>query len=172
MAKSFDHRRWTPAPLLPRQDGRDASLVFVIAVLCFLACMTGIGGLGADRAAQVWGRQLTGSATVIVRSTISQMPDAVADQALQVMKRVPGVQSAAVQDRAEAEALLAPWLGHDSVLQDLPLPRLVVVQLDPQNPATAETMASALKTAGIDATVDDHTLWMKDIGREIGRAHV
>ncbi len=165
MAKSFDYRRWTPAPLLPRQDGRDASLVFVIAVLCFLACLTGIGGLGADRAAQGWGRQLTGSATVIVRSTISQVPDAVADQAMQVIKRVPGVESATVQDKAEAEALLAPWLGQDSVLQDLPLPRLVVVQLDPKSPATAETMSAALKAAGVDATVDDHTLWMKDIGR-------
>jgi len=165
MAKAFDHRRWIPAPLLPRQDGRDASLVFVIAVLCFLACLTGIGGLGADRAAQGWGRQLKGSATIIVRSTISQVPDAVADQAVEVLVQVPGVKSAIAQDKAEAEALLAPWLGQDSVLQDLPLPRLVNVQLDTLKPATSEGMASALKAAGLDVTVDDHTLWMKDIGR-------
>jgi cell division transport system permease protein len=172
MSKSFDHRRWKPAPLLPRQDGRDVSLVFVIAVLCFLACLMAIGGIGADRAAQGWGRQLKSSATVIVRATISQVPDAVADQAVQVLVQLPGVRSAKVQDKSETEALLAPWLGQDSVLEDLPVPRLVNIQLDALKPASAKAMAAALKSAGIDVTVDDHTLWMKDIGRagDVARA--
>ena len=165
MAAPFDYKRWKPAPFLPRQDGRDLSLVFVIGVLCFLACLTGIAGIGADRAAQGWGRQLQGSATVVVRSGSTQVPDAVADQAVQVLMQVPGVKSATAQDKAEAEALLEPWLGRDSVLQDLPVPRLVVVNLDLVKPATTSTMAQALKTAGLDATVDDHSLWMSDIAR-------
>ena len=31
--------RWRPGPLMPRGDARDAGLVFVIAVLCFFACL-------------------------------------------------------------------------------------------------------------------------------------
>ena len=44
----FDPARWRPGPLLPRRDARDGALVFIVAVLCFLACLTAIGALAAD----------------------------------------------------------------------------------------------------------------------------
>lgn len=69
-----------------------------------------------------------------------------------------------MMDRAEAEDLLRPWLGED-ILADLPIPRLVTVELDRKAPATAATMTKALAAAGVDATVDDHSLWIKDIVR-------
>ncbi|HEX2844235.1 MAG TPA: ABC transporter permease, partial [Candidatus Limnocylindria bacterium] len=64
---SLDPARWKPAPLLPKTDARDGSLVFVVAVLVFLAGLTCLGALAADRAARGWTSQLQGSATVVVR---------------------------------------------------------------------------------------------------------
>ena len=61
---AFDTARWKPAALLPREDARDGALTFVVAVLCFIACLAGMTALSADRAAQGWRAQLTGSATV------------------------------------------------------------------------------------------------------------
>ncbi|NBU28285.1 MAG: ABC transporter permease, partial [Caulobacteraceae bacterium] len=72
----FDPARWTPAPLLPRRDARDGALVFVVAVLCFLACLTAIGALAADRAARGWTNQLADSATIIVQPKGAESPDA------------------------------------------------------------------------------------------------
>ncbi|MDB5459291.1 MAG: cell division protein, partial [Caulobacteraceae bacterium] len=60
-------RRWKPGPLMPRGDARDGGLVFVIAVLCFFACLAALAALAADRAAGGWSSQLRGSATVLVR---------------------------------------------------------------------------------------------------------
>ena len=37
MSESFDPAKWRPASFLPEQDARDPALIFVIAVLCFLA---------------------------------------------------------------------------------------------------------------------------------------
>ena len=54
MSEPFELSRWKPAPFLPERDGRDASLVFVVAVLCFLACLTAMGVIAADRAARGW----------------------------------------------------------------------------------------------------------------------
>ena len=42
MSLAFDANRWWPAPLLPRQDGRDYALLFVVAALSFLAGLTNL----------------------------------------------------------------------------------------------------------------------------------
>ena len=44
---AFDHTRWRPASFLPEQDARDPALLFVVAVLCFLACLTALGVIAA-----------------------------------------------------------------------------------------------------------------------------
>ena len=153
-----------PAPLLPPEDARDGALVFVVAVLCFLACLAAVAALGANRAANGWRTQLIGSATVIVRPTANETADAAAERAAEALSAVrPGVTEAAVLEKEKAEALLAPWLGSGDVLQDLPVPRLVSVDLDPKAPATVAAMDKALKVAGVDATIDDHSLWLKDV---------
>jgi cell division transport system permease protein len=170
MSELFDPRRWKPAPLLPRKDPRDGALVFVVAVLCFLACLTALGALAADRAARGWTSQLTDSATVVVRASGGETPDAAAGRAAEALAGVKGVSEARALEKAKAEALLEPWLGRDALLDDLPIPRLVAVDLDKDAPATAVTLDKALKAAGIDATVDDHSLWIADIERSAGIA--
>lgn len=170
MTAALDPARWKPAPLLPRRDPRDGSLVFVIAVLCFLACLTAISALAADRATRGWTGQLTGSATVVVRANGSETPDAAAGRAAETLAGVKGVSEARALEKARAEALLEPWLGREALLDDLPIPRLVSVDLDPKAPASAEALDKALKAAGLDATVDDHSLWIADIERAAGVA--
>jgi len=170
MSEIFDPRRWKPAPLLPRKDPRDGALLFVVTVLCFLACLTALGALAANRAAHGWTGQLTGSATVVVRAQGAESPDTAAGRAAEALAGVPGVVEARALEKAKAEALLEPWLGADALLDDLPIPRLVAVDLDPKRPARAATLDQALKAAGIDATVDDHSLWIADIERGAGIA--
>jgi cell division transport system permease protein len=165
MSSFFEVSRWKPAPLLPRKDPRDGSLVFVVAVLCFLACLTAIGALAADRAARGWTSQLTESATVVVRASGGETPDAAAGRAAEALAGVKGVTEARALEKAKAEALLEPWLGREALLDDLPIPRLVAVDLDPRTPATALALDKALDAAGIDATVDDHSQWIGDIER-------
>ena len=46
MSLAFDASRWWPAPLLPRGDGRDWALLFVVAALSFLAGLAAVGGAG------------------------------------------------------------------------------------------------------------------------------
>jgi cell division transport system permease protein len=72
------------------------------------------------------------------------------------------VTEAAALEKEKAEDLLKPWLG-EAVLDDLPIPHLVTVELDPKAPATAATLTDALAAAGVDATVDDHGRWLRDV---------
>ena len=170
MSELFDPTRWKPGPLLPKRDPRDGALVFVVAVLCFLACLTAIGAMAADRGARGWTSQLSDSATVVVRARGAESPDAAAARAAETLAGVPGVAEARALEKEKAEALLEPWLGREALLDDLPIPRLVTVELDPKKPATAAALDSALKAAGVDATVDDHSRWIGDIERSAGIA--
>jgi len=165
VSERFDPQRWRPAPFLPEREARDAALIFVVAVLCFLACLTAMGVIAGDRAARGWTEQLTGEATVIVRPRGGETPDAAAVRATETLAGTAGVAEARALEPAKAYDLIRPWLGDISDLEDLPVPRLVAVTLDRKHPADAKQLNAALKAQGIDATVDDHSIWMKDIRR-------
>ena len=165
----FDPARWRPASFLPEEDARDPALLFVVAVLCFLACLTALGVIAGDRAAGGWSSQLRGEATVIVRARGGETPDAAAARAAEVLAGVSGVTEARALEKEKAYALIRPWLGDVAAdLDDLPVPRLVAVGLDRRKPATAVALSQALKSQGLDAVVDDHSVWIKDIRHAAG----
>jgi len=126
-----------------------------------------VGALAADRAAHGWARALRAEATVQVRPRVGETGDAAAARAAETLAGVTGVEEAEAMDRKTAEALLRPWIG-DAVLPDLPLPYLVTVRLDRDAPASAVSLSRALAQAGVDATVDDHSLWRGEAERSAG----
>jgi cell division transport system permease protein len=165
MSLAFDPNRWWPAPLLPPSDGRDLALLFVVAALSFMAGLAGIAGLAGERAAEGWRSELAGSATIIVRAQGEETPDAAAERAVEAVSGLKGVGEVRALEKAKADALLAPWIGPGVLPPDLPTPRLVNVDLDPKAPASGADLDRALKAAGIDATVDDHSRWTAQIMR-------
>lgn len=170
MSDMFDPARWRPAPFLPERETRDGSLVFVVAVLCFLACVTALGVIAANRAASDWSTQLSEEATVIVRARPGETPDSAAARAAEALAGVRGVAEARALEPEKAYDLVRPWLGDVADVEDLPVPRLVAVSLDQRRPATAGALEAALKAQGVDAIVDDHSLWLKDVRRSAGIA--
>ena len=158
--------RWRPAPLLPRDPAQDLLLVFVAGVLCFFACIAVICALAAGRAAGGWTAQLKDSATVLVRPTGDESPDAAAERAAAALGGVKGVAEARVLEKEKAQALVEPWLGPAALAPDLPLPRMVTVQFEAKAAAPSEArLSAALKASGVDGVVDDHRRWIGDIVR-------
>ena len=153
--------------LLPPAAAGEPWLMTVIAVLCFLACLAAVAASAADRAAHGWARQLGAEATVQVRPRVGETGDTAAARAAETLSGVDGVEEAAALSREAAEDLLRPWLG-DAVLPDLPLPHLVTVRLNRDAPASAVTLSRALAEAGLDATVDDHSLWRGEVEGSAG----
>jgi cell division transport system permease protein len=170
MNELFAPARWRPAPFLPEGETRDGALVFVVAVLCFLACVTAVGVLAAGRAADGWSAQLSSEATVIVRPRPGETPDGAAARAAEALAGAPGVAEARALEPKKAYDLVRPWLGDVADIDDLPVPRLVAVSLDGRRPATARGLQAVLKSQGIDALVDDHSMWLNDVRRAAGVA--
>ena len=139
--------------------------MFVIAVLCALACLATLGAAAADRAIGGWRRDLHASATVQVSPRGGETSAEAAARAAEALAGVKGVAEARAIDRSVAVKLLEPWLGKGGVPDDLPIPVLVTVDLDPHTPATPVALNAALHQAGVDGMVDDHARWVSDIDR-------
>lgn len=156
------------APLLPKEDAREAALFFVVCALCFLAALSGLVARSAYSAAGEWTDRVTGQITIRVRGD-----DAATARAVDLVKTAPDIISARALDRAESEELLRPWLGPTGVPADLPLPHLIAAEA---NPAAAgangagERVSAILKAANINATVDDHIVWSEDVRRATNSA--
>jgi cell division transport system permease protein len=168
MTLAFDPTRWWPAPLLPRRDGRDLALLFVVAALSFLAGLAAVGALAGARAAEGWRSELVGSATLIVRPQGADTADEAAARAAEAVAGVKGVTEARALGSDQANALIAPWIGSGALPPDLVTPRLVAVELDRKAPASGADLARVLKAAGLDADVDDHSRWSRQIMRAGG----
>ncbi len=153
-----------PGPLIPRDADGERWLGVVVAVLCFIACLAALGAAAADRAAHGWAGRLRAEATVQVRPQVDETGAAAAARAAETLAGLDGVAEAEALPRAEAEALLRPWLG-EAALEDIVIPHLVTVRLAPARSATPETMSRALAEAGLDASVDDHSLWRREVER-------
>lgn len=154
-----------PAPLLPRGDRGDRALVFVVAVLCAIACLCAEASLAVARASRGWTGELAAAATVQVRAKPGETPAEAAGRAAEALAGVPGVAEARALDRGAAERLLEPWFGRGGVPEDLPIPQLVAVDLDPHRPAGAPALEAALARAGVEGDVDDGRRWMDDVRR-------
>jgi cell division transport system permease protein len=151
------------APLLPKEDAREAALFFVVCALCFLACLSGLVARSAYSAADEWTNRVTGQITIRVKGD-----DGDVTRAVQLVKTTPDITSARALSRAEAEDLLRPWLGATGVPADLPLPHLIAAEASPaaaEAGGMGERLAVMLKAANIDAIVDDHIVWSKDVKR-------
>lgn len=158
-------RQRRPAPLLPEEAGRDVPLLAVCAILIFLACLSVIGAAGAWRAASGWSGQLVSEVTLQVLPGEETDGDSAAREAGALASGLPGVVGVEVRARAASEALLRPWLGNARLPEDFPLPRLVTLEIDPENPPASGALDALFADAPYRVIVDDNRLWAGAIAR-------
>lgn len=149
-----------PAPIVPPANIAGQALSLVIAIMSFLACLT-VGGVSmVDRSASAWQSQISREATVQIRPA----QDFDIDQALVEAQRIAigfeGVTDAKIIGLSQTAELLEPWLGVGLDLDELPVPRLVVVTIDEEEPPDFDTMRQAITDAIPNATLDDHRAWV------------
>ncbi|WP_375285010.1 cell division protein FtsX [Marinicauda pacifica] len=153
------------APLLPPDAGRDRPLFAVAAILVFLACLAALGAAGAWQASEGWTQQLTTEVTVQIFPGEDRDADADAQSAGERLATLPGVTGIDVRSRDQAEALLRPWLGSGGLPEDLPVPRLIAVTIDPENPPVEGAFAARLDGQGYEFVVDRHGNWAGAVER-------
>jgi len=138
-------------------------VALVAAATAFVAVSALCLGLGTARLAERWKSELAGAATVRIPSALAGDRQVVA-AVLRALRETPGIRSARALDDAEQRALLAPWLGAEAGLADLPLPRLIAVEIEGDGPDPAGLQAR-LQGEAPGAVYDDHGRWRRPLRR-------
>ena len=154
----------TSAPLIPRDSVAGRALVVVIAIMTFLACLTAGAALLVADASQAWRSDVLRDATIQVKPRPGDDVESLVAKAAALAAQAPEVDSAHALSKTESEKLLEPWLGAGLDLSQLPVPRLIVVQLRGQRSEDLTTLRSALASAVPEADLDDHRMWSARLG--------
>jgi cell division transport system permease protein len=165
-APSSDRSRgaWGQTPLVPAETVAGKALAIVIAIMTFLAALTaGFAVVLAD-ASRDWRGEIGLEMTIQVMPRPSRDIEADAAKAAQIAAAFPGVAEARAFTRKESEDLLTPWLGSGLDLDQLPVPRLIVVRRDAKKPLDAARLRATLDAALPNAVLDDHGAWMERLG--------
>jgi cell division transport system permease protein len=147
------------ARILPR-DKAAAPLDVVIAVMAFLAALALGASLVAQRAAEGWRAGLAGRITVQVLAPAQGSLDSEVAAALEVLRHTNGIAYANPISEDATLNLVAPWLGKDKLVAELPMPRLIDATIAPGSSVDLPQLGARLKAAAPDAVLDDHSRWI------------
>ena len=151
-------------PLVPSDIIAGRPLVTVIAIMTFLAALTaGIVSVVAD-ASHEWQNEVSQEVTIQVRPIAKQDLDTAVEEAVAIARTSAGVKAVDPYSKGESEKLLQPWLGAGLDLGNLPVPRLIVVKLDPHRHLDVGQLQTALRAKVPGVSLDDHGIWMARLG--------
>jgi cell division transport system permease protein len=149
-----------PAPIVPEGNLAGSALMFVIAIMTFLASLT-IGAVSIVRdTAFTWQSQISREATIQIRPAPDLDMEAALETARGIAAGFDGVGDARIVSPDDTKRLLEPWLGTDFDMESLPVPRLVIVTIDPASPPDFTKLRAEVTAQLPGAAVDDHRNWV------------
>ena len=149
------------APIVPDRSIAGRSLMAVVAIMTFLAALTAGGVQLIATAATEWGAEVSREVTIQVRPAEGHDIEKEVARAAAAARATDGVAAVEAYSREETERMLVPWLGEGLNLQDLPIPRLVVVKITPGAAPDFAALRKSLAAQVQGATLDDHRFWVQ-----------
>ena len=143
-------------PIVPQSTIAGRALVAVVAIMTFLASLT-TGAVMLVRAAAIdWQADVAREVTIQVRPVAGRDIEADIAQAVAIARAFPGIAEVRPYSKEEAGRLLEPWLGTGLQLEDLPMPRIIVVRIASGAPPDLAQLRNALAAQVPGASLDDH----------------
>ncbi|MGI9525356.1 MAG: cell division protein FtsX [Hyphomicrobiaceae bacterium] len=155
----------TNAPIVEAGSVTGKSLTLVIAIMCFLACLTAGAVYLINQAANAWLRDIATEVTVQVEPAESiEATERLVKDVTAFLIRQPGVDDVRILSDSQSAELLEPWLGTSVELSALQLPRLIAIELSPEPDLQLEKLRSGLQAQFQSrALLDDHRQWQVQI---------
>ena len=146
-------------PIVPRNSISGLSLVAIVAIMTFLASLTIGSTFLIYRSADQWRADVAREVTIQVRPAPGRNLDADVNRAAALAKGIAGVAEVRAMSRQESAQLLAPFMGAGLALDDLPVPRMIVVALG-SGTADLAQLRRVLSAEVPSASLDDHRTWI------------
>jgi cell division transport system permease protein len=160
----------TAAPIVPKNSIAGRSLAAVVAIMTFLTSLTIGAAMVVVNAASDWQSEVGREITIQVRPAPGRDIEADLRKAVEIARGAAGIADVRAYTKEESARLVEPWLGVGLALDDLPIPRLIVVKLAaggrPDFAALRRALAAQVATAGLD----DHRRWIDRMRTMAGTA--
>lgn len=154
--------------LLP--EGRlSGPMPWVLAIMLFLTALMAAAGVVLVRTASSISGEVAGRVTVqlIARSAGERAAAVTALRA--TLEGEPYVARVTPVSEPQLRAMMREWLGDDAMIDDLPVPALVDVDLQPGSGAAEfEQLSARLNDRHPGAMIDAHSDWLGAVSRLIG----
>jgi cell division transport system permease protein len=153
---------WTRRVLPLARDDAMGFLPWVLALMVCLAALSALGLIVLHATLRAAERPIATTLTLQVPANASSLR---LDTVMALVRRTKGVVSAHLFEPAETARLLAPWLGPAVPLDELPVPRLIDVQIDPADAPDLATLLRQITSVLPEAQLDDHRPWLDAVRR-------
>jgi cell division transport system permease protein len=153
----------TTAPVVPPGSVTGRSLTLVVAIMCFLACLTAGAVWMIKESADAWLKDIASEVTVQVEPKEKTDIEKSVAEVVTFLEKQPGIQSAKPLNLAASAELLEPWLGSSDALKSLPVPRLIAIEIDRVEPPDLTEINTVLTRDFKGVTLDDHRRWQQQI---------
>ncbi len=157
-------------PLVPRNSISGRALVAVVAIMTFLASLTTGAVILVSGAANEWQADVAREITIQVIPAPGRDLDATVDKAASVARAFPGIGDVRPYSKEESSKLLEPWLGSGLSLDQLPVPRMIVVKIAPGAAPDISQLRRLLAEQVPGASLDDHRGWIERMSAMAGTA--
>jgi cell division transport system permease protein len=158
--------------IVPRDSIAGRSLTAVVAIMTFLASITTGAALLVVSAASDWQSEVGREVTIQVRPLPGRNIDNDVRNAVEITGAAAGVAEVRAFTKEESARLVEPWLGAGLALEDLPIPRLIVVKLAAGARPDFATLRQVLAARVPTASLDDHRHWIGRMRTMAGTAIV
>ena len=132
-------------------------------VMTFLACLALGCSLLADRAADRWLTRATSALSVQIVETGTLSAEEQLPNVLRELRAAPGIDAIRVLSRDDLVALLEPWLGTGNIGEDMPLPLLIEVTPNADNPPATQALSAQIRAIAPGARLDTHGRWRETL---------
>ena len=144
------------------RDGHSLFLPWLIALMVFLAVLAVAGILMLNSVTARWSQGITGTLTIQISSAeVASEDDPRLQAVLGVLASTKTINRYQVISNERVLKLLEPWLGEITNSNDLPLPRLIDVELHSGVKLDVNKLAKQIKKIAPGSSVDDHQIWLE-----------
>lgn len=143
-------------------DAHSRFLPWLIAFMVFLAVLAMAGMLMLNSVAKRWDQGVTGTLTIQIAPSEDPAEDDIRLRAaLTVLASTKAIDRYEVMSDGRVLKLLEPWLGGIANSEELPLPRLIDIELHSGVDLDAAVLAERLAAKVPGSSVDDHRVWLE-----------
>jgi cell division transport system permease protein len=160
------------ASIVPGSSIAGRSLAAVVAIMTFLAALTTGAAMLVVSTANDWQSDVGREVTIQVRPAAGRDIEADVSRAVAAARATPGIAEVRAYSKQESEKLVEPWLGAGLHLDDLPIPRLIVIKLTPGPLPNFASLRQTLANQVPTASLDDHRGWIARMRTMAGTAVV